>query len=210
MSSSAALIACIVRFRFDLMTPWNWNVCARRQAQRAVGVVAGDVVERQPLLRRRHAARQAHADHEAVGLLQLLLGALAAHVAVVLQVGAVELGQLGVVLGDGAGRRPRPAPRRWCRAASRLLSLMISFLERLSSAHRSARPAAGLLSALLPSIHVALVAAGLGQLVELGAAGLVVAARGFGEDARRASRRRPAPCPSRRRTRRGARRPRST
>ena len=26
VSSSAALIACIVRFMFDLMTPWNWNV----------------------------------------------------------------------------------------------------------------------------------------------------------------------------------------
>jgi len=25
VSSSAALIACMVRFMFDLMTPWNWK-----------------------------------------------------------------------------------------------------------------------------------------------------------------------------------------
>ena len=26
VSRQAALIACIVRRKFDLMTPWNWNV----------------------------------------------------------------------------------------------------------------------------------------------------------------------------------------
>jgi hypothetical protein len=73
------------------------------EPQRVVRIGAGDGVKLQPLLRCRHAARQADADHEAVGLLQHLLGALAAHVAVVLQVGAVELGELAVILGDGSG-----------------------------------------------------------------------------------------------------------
>ena len=105
---------------------------ARGQAQRPVGVGLGDVVERQPLLRADKSAGNAQADHEAVGLLQLLLVALAAHVAVVLHVGAVELDELGVVFGDRAGHGilralPPVVPRR-----KRLASLMCSFLERLS------------------------------------------------------------------------------
>ena len=75
------------------------------QAQRAVGVVAGDPVHLQPLLRRADAARQADAGHEAEGRLHQLLAPLRPQVAVVLQVEAVELGELGVVLGDRPGER---------------------------------------------------------------------------------------------------------
>ena len=75
----------------------------RGEPHRAVAVVAGDFVEREPLLRRQHPARDAHADHEGEGLLHLLAGALGPQVAVVLQVHAVELHQLRVVLDDGAG-----------------------------------------------------------------------------------------------------------
>ena len=75
----------------------------RGQSQRPVGVVAGDPVERQPLRRRDDAARNAHADHEAVSLLKALLGTLATHVAIVLKVGAVKFDELLVVLGDRSG-----------------------------------------------------------------------------------------------------------
>ena len=85
------------------MTPWNWNVCRVVRRKRAVGVVAGDAVELQPLLRRAHAARNAQADHEGERLLELLPRALRPEVAVVLQIHAVELDELLVVLGDGAG-----------------------------------------------------------------------------------------------------------
>ena len=95
----------------------------RGEPQRAVGVVVGDAVQRQPLRRRHEAAGQAHADHEAEGLLQLLLGALAAHVAVVLQIGAVELRELLVVLGDGAGHDLFEAVR------DRAAKLMARFLD---------------------------------------------------------------------------------
>ena len=75
------------------------------EPQRAVAVVRRDAVHRQPLGGRAHAAGHAHADHERVRLLQLLLAPFGAHVAIVLLIGAVELGQLGVVLGDRAGLR---------------------------------------------------------------------------------------------------------
>ena len=77
---------------------------ARGQPQRAVGIGARDGVKREPLLRRDNAGGNANADHEAEGLLQLLLRALWPQVAVVLQIGTVELCKLGIVLGDGAGR----------------------------------------------------------------------------------------------------------
>jgi len=73
-------------------------------AQRAVGELVGDRVHREPLARRRRAARQARADHEAVGGLELLQPAFLAQVAVVLLVAAVELDQLGVVLAQRAGQ----------------------------------------------------------------------------------------------------------
>ena len=75
------------------------------QSQRAVGVRAGDVVQRQPLRRRALAARQAHADHELVGRFELLAAALLAQIPVVLLVAAVELQYRVVVRRDGAGQR---------------------------------------------------------------------------------------------------------
>ncbi|GJD69836.1 hypothetical protein MMMDOFMJ_2774 [Methylobacterium gnaphalii] len=75
---------------------------ARRGPQRAVSVGGGEIIEDQPLPRRHHAAGDTQADHEAVGLLQLLLGALGPQVAIVLHVHAVELDELSVILGDGA------------------------------------------------------------------------------------------------------------
>ena len=77
----------------------------RRDAQRPVGMAAGDLVQREPLRRRADAARQPRANHEAVRGLELLLAALLADVAVVLLVAAVELDQHGVVLADRAGQR---------------------------------------------------------------------------------------------------------
>ena len=78
VSSSAALMRLHRALQVRLDDAVELERLPRRQAQRVVGVGAGDGVERQPLLGRRDAARQAHADHEAVGLLELLLGALAA------------------------------------------------------------------------------------------------------------------------------------
>ncbi|GJE43124.1 hypothetical protein AEGHOMDF_2303 [Methylobacterium soli] len=75
---------------------------ARRRPQGAVGVSRRDIVEGQPLLRRHDAARDAQADHEAVGLVELLLGALGAKVAVVLQVHPVEFHELAVIVRDRA------------------------------------------------------------------------------------------------------------
>ena len=101
--SITASIALSVGFRFDLMMPCSWIVCRVVSRMRAVAVVARDPVEREPLLRRQHAARNAHADHEGEGLLHLLARALGAQVAVVLQIHAVEFDELLVVLGDRAG-----------------------------------------------------------------------------------------------------------
>ena len=95
---------------------------ARGQAQRPGGVGAGELRQRQPLLRRHHAAGQARADHEAVGRLELLVFAFGAQVAIVLHVAAVELDELRVGLADGAGQRIRQAlDQRAAQAARRLL-----------------------------------------------------------------------------------------
>lgn len=77
---------------------------AGRDAQRTVAVTARQFVQLQPLPRRADAARHPHPDHEAVGRLQLLPLALVAEIPVVLLIGAVELEQLGVFRGYGAGR----------------------------------------------------------------------------------------------------------
>ena len=61
VSSSAALIACIVRFMFDFDHAMELERLARRQPQRVVRVVAGDVVELQPLLGRGDIVRPAGA-----------------------------------------------------------------------------------------------------------------------------------------------------
>ena len=67
---------------------------ARREADAAVGEVAGDVVEGEPLRRVQTPAGDGHADHEDVleGLARQ--GALAARIAIVLGVDAVELEQV--------------------------------------------------------------------------------------------------------------------
>jgi hypothetical protein len=101
--SNCSSIAFSVAFRFDLMTPCSWIGLARGRAHRAVAVDARDPVERAPLLGGQHAAGDAHAQHEGEGLLELLARALAAQVAVVLQVHAVEFDQLLIVLDDRAG-----------------------------------------------------------------------------------------------------------
>ncbi|KAI3482262.1 hypothetical protein L1887_55095 [Cichorium endivia] len=77
---------------------------ARGDLDRLVAVLFGDVVELHPLLGRHHTTGDARADHEAVRRLETGGLALLERVAVVLHVGAVELGELAVGLGDGAGR----------------------------------------------------------------------------------------------------------
>ena len=53
VQAGTALIACMVRFRLRLMTPWNWNACRVVSRSVPLAYVAGDVVEREPLLGRR-------------------------------------------------------------------------------------------------------------------------------------------------------------
>ena len=114
-------IAFSVVFRFDLMTPCKLHGLPRGQPHRAVAVIARDAVERKPLLRRQHAAGDAHPQHEGERLLQLLAAALGAEVAVVLQIHAVELDELLVVLGDRAGDLLAQSFGQACRAGSRSL-----------------------------------------------------------------------------------------
>ncbi len=71
----------------------------------ALAMIAGQLVELQPLLGRDDAAGDPGTHHETVSRLQLLPGPLRADVAVVLQIGAMELGEAGVVFRDGAGQR---------------------------------------------------------------------------------------------------------
>ena len=93
------------RLEFALEHAVDLERLARGQAQAAVAMPARDVRQRQPLRRRAHAARQARARHEAVRRLELLQAPFLAQVAVVLQVGAVELDQGGVGVGQAAGER---------------------------------------------------------------------------------------------------------
>ena len=96
------------------------------EPERAVAEVVGDPVHRQPLRRRADAARHAHPHHEGVGLLELLLAPLGPQVAIVLQIGAVELGQLRVVLVDRAGHRLGEAlGDRAAQIAARLLDVLV-------------------------------------------------------------------------------------
>src|SRR5690606_3402871 len=50
-----------------------------------------------------YTAGQAHAGHELIGRFELLAAALVADVTVILLIDALELHQLGIVGGDGAG-----------------------------------------------------------------------------------------------------------
>ena len=103
VSMAAWLISLMVRLRLLLMMPWNWN------AWRVVSLMVplANCVARRSVsshcARSGHAARHADADHERIGLFQLVLAAVGAQVAVVLLIGAVELEQLLVVLGHRAG-----------------------------------------------------------------------------------------------------------
>ena len=75
----------------------------RGEAQGTIGALRGELVEQQPLRRRATAARQAHPQHERERLFELQLAALIAHVAVVLQIETVKLGQLRIILGNRSG-----------------------------------------------------------------------------------------------------------
>ena len=77
----------------------------RGQSQRAVGVLPGQVVQRQPLRGGDDAARHPDTHHELVGRLEPLPRPLLAKVAIVLLIGAVKLEQLGVALRHGTGQR---------------------------------------------------------------------------------------------------------
>src|SRR5215470_12181128 len=79
------------------------NRLPRGRANGAVAVIAHDLVEGEPLLGRAHPTRYAHAKHEGERLLHLLARALAAEIAVVLKIHAVELHELSIVLDDRTG-----------------------------------------------------------------------------------------------------------
>jgi hypothetical protein len=99
----------------------------RGDPQRAVAVAPRDAVECEPLRGREHAARNAHAQHEGECLLHLLLAALAAQVAVVLEVHAVEFHQLLVVLDDRAcDLLVEPLGKRPAQIVARLLDAFVA------------------------------------------------------------------------------------
>ena len=105
MSSSEALIACIVVLSSRLDHAVELEGLSRRDAQGAVGIAAGDLVELQPLRGLTTPPGRRGADHEAVGRLEFLLATLVAQVAIVLLVATVELDQDRVVVADCAGVR---------------------------------------------------------------------------------------------------------
>ena len=70
---------------------------AGRQLNRSVGVLLGNAVHVEPLLRSRNTTGHTHADHERVGGFQLLFAAFPANVAIVLLVDSVELRELLVI-----------------------------------------------------------------------------------------------------------------
>ena len=88
-----------------------------RDAQRAVGVLVGEPLEREVLLAGHGAGRDRDPDHEAVRLLEPRRLERAPGVAVVLLIGPVELEQRDVVVAE-VGRARTPASPRWCRAGA--------------------------------------------------------------------------------------------
>ena len=76
---------------------------ARGQLNRAVRELRGEAIRFQPLLRGGDTARHADADHEGIRLVELVLTAIRAQVAIVLLVGAVEFQQLLVILAHRSG-----------------------------------------------------------------------------------------------------------
>jgi hypothetical protein len=103
VSSSAALMDAIGLLEPALDDAVELEGLPRGEPERAVGVLARQPVHGEPLRRRAHATGYPHADHEAVGRLEALLLPLVAQVPVVLLVDAVELGELRVRFGEGAG-----------------------------------------------------------------------------------------------------------
>ena len=76
---------------------------ARGQAQGGIRTLVGNFIQAQPLVCGQHPTRQTQAHHKLVKRLQLLAPALISYFPVVLLVGAVELGQFGIILWQGAG-----------------------------------------------------------------------------------------------------------
>ena len=100
---------------------------ARGRAHRAVAIDARDEVKRAPLRGGEHATGNPHAQHEGERLLELLARALAAQVAVVLQVHAVEFHKLLVVLDDAAGDLVgQPFGERTAQVVARLLDVFVA------------------------------------------------------------------------------------
>ena len=91
-----------------------------------IGVGARDLIDRQPLRGRAFATGHAQADHEGERLLHFLARALAAQVAVVLQIHAVEFHQLSVVLDNRAGDFfPQPLRQRPAQIRARFLDAFV-------------------------------------------------------------------------------------
>ena len=74
------------------------------QTHRAIAQLLADLINGLPLLGAAHAARQARTQHEAVVRLEKAVHACLAHIAIILLVKAVELADLYIGLGDGAGQ----------------------------------------------------------------------------------------------------------
>ena len=120
VSSSAACSACIEAFSSVLNTPWIWKAwrVVRRRLPLPKRRASADSASHCD--GRANAAGQARARHEAVRGLELLQAPFLAQVAVVLQVGAVELDQRRVGVGQAAGERIEQAVfQRAAQAAAR-------------------------------------------------------------------------------------------
>ena len=79
----------------------------RGELDRAVGKLRRHAVGFKPLLRSGNTARHADADHERVGLVELVLAAVGAQVAIVLLISAVEFQQLLIILRHRSSRHIR-------------------------------------------------------------------------------------------------------
>ncbi len=77
---------------------------ARRQAQRAVGGVVGEVVQRQPLPRQAPPARHPYPYHELVARFEFCASPIVAQIPVVLLVDAEKFRQLRIRIPDRSGQ----------------------------------------------------------------------------------------------------------
>src|SRR5690606_18896611 len=108
----------------------------RRESQRAIRVLARQRIEREPLLGRTDAARQAHTHHELIAWLELGAPPLLAQVAVVLLIDAEEFGEQRVVVVDGAGRGVGQAALE---RAAQIAALVLEALVRVQLLERSGK-----------------------------------------------------------------------